>query len=302
MSDAASYQQQLEREAKHWGDRLKVELVEAGAWLDHPFVSAHYRERGLIDGVRWEEWITRRLDGPPAKSMELGCGSAGRSMMLFDDGLSRWVDGLDVSPDRVAEGNRLRHERHAPGTFGVGDANTLQLPANTYDLIFSCHSFHHFQALEHVMGQVQASLTPRGFFVLEEFVGPTQFQWTDRQIDIVRMLTQMLPEHYRRLRWGAIKPYEGRPKPSDVVAVSPFESIRSAEIVPLFRQYFDVVEVRLLGGTLQHLLHNGIIHNFAVDDAEALKYLRAIYQTEDALVDAGLIPSDFQLLVGRRKP
>ena len=84
------------------------------------------------------------------------------------------------------------------------------------------------------------------------------------------------------------------------MAVSPFESIRSAEIWPLFQQYFEVVAVRRLGGTLQHLLYNGIVHNFHPDDPEARRHMEAIYTAEDRMIDAGQIPSDFMLLVGRR--
>jgi SAM-dependent methyltransferase len=301
MDEARAYREQLEREARHWGDRLKVETVEANAWLDHPFISEHYRRRALMDGLRWDEWVPKQLGGPAAKSYELGCGSAGRSMLLFENGWSRHIDGLDVSPDRVAEGERRRASAGAPGRLEVGDVNTIRMSPDTYDLIFSCHSFHHFQKLEHVMDQVQASLTPNGYFVLEEFVGPTQFQWTDAQIDVVRSLTSLIPERLRRFRWGTVKPYEGRPTRAAVVAVSPFESIRSGEIVGLFERYFDVVAVRTLGGTLQHLLYNGIIHNFRADDVDALACLRGVFEAEDALIDSGLLPSDFQLLVGQRK-
>jgi hypothetical protein len=83
--------------------------------------------------------------------------------------------------------------------------------------------------------------------------------------------------------------------------LSPFESIRSAEIAPLFERHFETVAMRDLGGTLQHLLYNGIIHNFAVDDEEACRYLKAVAAIEDALIDARALPSDFKLLVGRRR-
>jgi SAM-dependent methyltransferase len=39
------------------------------------------------------------------------------------------------------------------------------LPPDTYDLIFSCHSFHHFMALERIMAEVHAALTQDGLFV-----------------------------------------------------------------------------------------------------------------------------------------
>ena len=298
---ASDYADKLSREAKHWGDRLAVERVQRNAWLDHPLINRHYHERGLIDGLSWERWVVRQLGRTAARSFELGCGSAGRSLRLYDLQITRAIQGLDVSPDRVNEGEHERRRRQAEGGFLVADVNTVSLPADTYDLIFSCHSFHHFEALEHVMDQVNRALTPDGYFVLEEFVGPTQFQWTDAQIGLVRQLSGLLPERMRMLRWGAVKTHEGRPTVADVVAVSPFESIRSGEIVDLFYEHFNVEEVRLQGGTLQHLLYNGIIHNFVDNDEEADDYLRAIWQVEDALVDAGLIPSDFQLLVGRKK-
>ncbi len=143
-------------------------------------------------------------------------------------------------------------------------------------------------------------MTPRGLFILEEFVGPTQFQWTDAQIERTKELTDSIPDRYRRHALGAIKPYEGRPTVAEVVASSPFESIRSAEIGPLFERYFEVLHRKDLGGTIQHLLYNGIVHNFVPGDPEAEAILRRVWETEDALIDSGRLPSDFQLLIGRR--
>jgi hypothetical protein len=60
------------------------------------------------------------------------------------------------------------------------------------------------------------------------------------------------------------------------------------------------VLVRHLGGTLQHLLYNGIAHRFGEDD-ESHRYLQAVWSVEDRLIEAGMLPSDFMLLVGRRQ-
>ena len=301
MSDH-DYAVKLAAESRKWGDHLGVEASgEWHAWLDHPLISLHYRSRALLDGLPWETWAGRRLGRPAAPSLDLGCGSGLKSLSVFRAGSASELHGIDISEDRIAEAERMRIEHAIPGEFRVADVNEATLPPNTYDLIFSSHSFHHFLALEHVMAQVHEALTPDGIFILEEFVGPTQFQWTDRQIDVVRTLMSMLPEDLRMLRWGAVKPYEGRPEVKDVVAASPFESIRSAEILPLFRRFFRVIELRSLGGTLQHLLYNGIIHNFTLDRRDATEYLRAIIDVEDALIDSGMLPSDFMLLVGMRR-
>lgn len=296
------YQARLAAESRKWGDHLRVEASgEWHAWLDHPLVANHYRARALLDGLPWESWAGHRLGRAAERSLDLGCGAGEKSRTVFQSGSTRETHGIDISEDRIAEAERMRAAQDMPGEFRVADVNTASLPRNTYDLIFSSHSLHHFLELEHVFAEVHEALTPDGLFILEEFVGPTQFQWTDRQIDVVRSLMALLPERMRMLRWGAVKPYEGRPTVADVVAASPFESIRSAEIVPLFRRFFKVVELRPLGGTLQHLLYNGIVHNFTLDRRDACDYMQAIIDTEDALIDAELLPSDFMLLVGMRR-
>lgn len=296
------YQKKLAAESKKWGEHLKVEASgEWHAWLDHPLIAKHYQQRALVDGLPWEKWIQQRFGGPAERSLDLGCGAGYRSVAAYQAGATQCIEGYDVSADRIAEGERRRTELGIPGHLQVSDINTMELPRARYDLIFSCHSFHHFLELEHICAQVHEALTPRGLFILDEFVGPTQFQWTDQQIEVVRTLMSLIPPELRMLRWGALKTWEGRPTPEEVVAVSPFESIRSAEIFPFFKQYFDLVAVRLLGGTLQHLLYNGIAHNFRPDHPDAGRIIEGVYKTEDALIDTGLLPSDFMLLVGQRK-
>jgi SAM-dependent methyltransferase len=295
------YERKLVVEGCKWGGHLQVETSGAwNAWLDHPLILAHYQQRGLIDGLSWEAFVRAQLNGPAARSLDIGCGTGSRSLAVYEAGASAYVEGIDISADRVAAGLQQLRACGVPGRFWVEDVNQVRLPAETYDLIFSCHSFHHFLKLEHVMEQVHKALTRRGLFVLEEYVGPTQFQWTDQQMELVRALLALLPEKLRRYRWGMRKDWEGRPTPAEVMAVSPFESIRSAEIVPLFTQHFRVVVMRPLGGTLQHLLYNGIVHNFDPQDPAACRALEAIYCVEDNLIDAGLLPSDFMLLIGQR--
>ena len=297
-----TYEQKLSAESQKWGSHLEIEAAGTwNAWLDHPAVRQHYLELSLCDGLDWPAWVKHNFGQPVAQSLDLGCGSGQNSLRVFEAQATASLQGIDVSEARVAEAEAMRVQLGIPGQFWVADVNTAQLPTATYDLIFSCHSFHHFLDLENVMEQVHQALTPNGLFVLEEYVGPTQFQWTDEQMAVVKSLTGLLPERYRKFRWGATKHMEGRPSPKDVVAASPFESIRSADIYPLFKQYFDLVLARPMGGTIQHLLYNGIIHRFEEADEEANRYLRGIYNIEDQLIESGLLPSDFMLLIGKRK-
>lgn len=293
----------LEAESGKWGRHLQVEgAARWNAWLDHPIIAENYRRRARVDGLCWQEWVRCQLGRPAPCSFDLGCGAGDESFAVHAADASARLEGIDISGERVAQAEKRRITAGIPGKFAVGDANRLEMPAGHYDLVFSNHSFHHFLELERIMEQVRRALTPDGFFVLEEYVGPTQFQWTDEQMSLVRTRLSMIPERLRTLAAnGQVKLAENRPTVEQVVAESPFESIRSAEIVPLFRKHFDIVALKPLGGTLQHLLYNGIVHHFVPDDEEAMRHLDGIMALENELTDNGLLPSDFMLLVGRRK-
>ncbi len=271
------------------------------SWLEHPLLAHRYLQRGLIDGLRWEAWVTARLGEPPARSLELQCGSGDRSMFLFEHGLSRSLDGVDSRAALIEQGERSRDDCRAPGLFRVVDVQTDALPRARYDLVFACHSLQDMVALEHTLDQAHRALTPNGFFVFEGYAGPSRFQWTDEQQRLVHSLAGLLPDHLAQFRWNARKTAEGRPDRAAVAAASPFSAIRSEEIALLIDRQFDVVAARRLGGTLQNLLYNGIIHNFSDDEPESLRILNAVADIEDTLLDRRQLPSDFQLIIGRRR-
>ena len=271
------------------------------SWLEHPVLAQRYLQRGLIDGLRWEAWVTARLGEPPTRSLELQCGTGARSLFLFEHGLSHTLDGVDSRPDLIEQGERSRDDCHAPGRFRLLDVQTELLPEGRYDLVFACHALQDIVALEHTLEQAHRALSPRGLFVFEGYAGPSRFQWTDEQQRLVQALAGLLPDHLAQFRWNARKTGEGRPDRAAVTAASPFAAIRSEEIPSLVDRQFDIVAAKRLGGTLQNLLYNGIIHNFPDDEPESLRILNAVADLEDTLIDERRLTSDFQLLIGRRR-
>jgi SAM-dependent methyltransferase len=271
------------------------------SWLDHPWITRHYGERGLVDGLRWEEWVFARLGGPLERSLHLGCGDGYRSLYLYQNNLARIVDGVDPSEEQVARAEANRSLAFAPGLFRVADLNSARLPFETYDLVFVSHCLHRVVALEHLLDQVYTSLTARGVFVLEGYAGPSRFQWTEAQMALVEAALASLPERLRMFRWSIPKRYEGRSERAAVRKASPFEAIRSGEIDGLFRQRFEVLKERRLGGTIQSLLYNGIMHNFPDGDPVSTRCLETVARLEDVLVDTGLLPSDYVLMIGCRR-
>jgi hypothetical protein len=59
--------------------------------------------------------------------------------------------------------------------------------------------------------------------------------------------------------------------------------------VPLLARHFHIVERRDLGGSVLHLLLEGIAANFDPGQPEDARWLRLLFDAEDALLAAGEI-------------
>jgi hypothetical protein len=147
-------------------------------------------------------------------------------------------------------------------------------------------------------------LKPGGFFLLHEFVGPSRFQWTDRQLEAVNGVLKVLPERYRRnLKAGGDELIHQikRPTIREMRRADPSEAIRSSEILEMPPEYFRVIETRELGGALIQLLMEGITGNFGYDNPDDMKLLKLIFQLEDLLMEMGDLSSDFVFVIAGKK-
>ena len=83
--------------------------------------------------------------------------------------------------------------------YMVANLNKLEFAENPYDAVFASQSVHHIEALEHYRQQVSRCLKTGGYFIINEFVGPNQFQWTDVQLVHCQRLFEEIPESYRQM-------------------------------------------------------------------------------------------------------
>jgi SAM-dependent methyltransferase len=229
-----------------------------------------------------------------------GCGTGEREMAWAATGRFERFDAFDLSPVRIdvaraeAERRGLDHVLR----FEVADVTDAPFDGGGYDVIVAEHSLHHFSPLHAVLRVLEDALRPDGFFFVDEYVGPTRFQWTARQLDAANGLLAALPERYRRTSTG-IKRREIRPSKLAMYLDDPSEAVESAEIMPQLHARFDVVEVRGYGGAVLHLALANISRNFVSTDAETLRLLHTCFDIEDALLESGEIDHDFMIAVCR---
>lgn len=229
-------------------------------------------------------------------ALTLGCGSGHNERKWAAEHRFDVHDAIDISMASIAEAKSLAaHEGLPQLRYTVGDLNHLTLTPAHYDVIFAEHSLHHVAALEHLMAQVSQALKPGGLLIVDEFVGPSRFQWTDRQLTAITGTLSILPESLRRSRTqeGVLKRTVPRPTIKQMLEIDPSEAVRSAEIPALLRQHTHVLEWRPYGGALLHLLLEDIAGNFSLDDDQAMAWRDWCFDLEDRLMQSGELDTDF---------
>jgi len=100
---------------------------------------------------------------------------------------------------------------------------------------------------------------------------------------------------------GIEKRAEGRSRPEQVIAVCPSEAIRCDEMIDAFNRHFKVLHHKNLGGTIQHLLYSGIVHNFPDNNEPIDHMIDCVDGIETTLIEQGVLKSDFVLLIGSKR-
>ncbi|MCP3957181.1 MAG: class I SAM-dependent methyltransferase [bacterium] len=289
----------------HWDAR--VHAVESGAaagWLDSELIEREYI-RAQISGDRQVDYLRHFLrrhvrDPPVARALSLGCGGGNLERALVDLGATERIDALDLSEESIL---LARREAEAAGIAGridyrVQDIDQLELPAAEYDFVVAKMALHHFQNLEHIYDQIDRALVPGGLLMFNEFVGPSRFQWAPGQLELMNRLFERLPKEIRkRAPYTRIYPRAEE----DMIATDPSEAARSAEVMPLLRQRFDVVEHKPYGGSLLHIVLADVMDQIDPSSESHRSLLRSLCEFEKAQIDSGALASDFAYVVARKQ-
>ena len=228
--------------------------------------------------------------------VSLGCGNGNREI--------RWAtacDNLrlycyDISKDRIEQAriNAGNANVSSQLSFEVGNVHTLELGLRKYDVVLTEGALHHFRSIVTVLDKVRRCLKDEGIFIVNEYIGPSRFQWADSQLEAANRVLHMIPEGYRKKYFGGrIKKKIHRPGRLSMFLNDPSESAESHLIEDSIASQFRVLERKEYGGTLLQLVFKDIAHNFINEKAETKELLKTIFNIEDKMLKKGEIKSDF---------
>lgn len=271
-------------------------------WLDSPMVRRVCVSEPLgAPEKTWVEAVVDELRVPRGgRWLSLGCGTAETEVALAREGLFAEMVALDAAPGARAVAERRAAEAGVTQIrFLDSDFEKPGLAEGQFDVVLMEMSLHHVHEVRGVLGSIRSCLKPEGVLLLNEFVGPRQFQFPDIQLQIVQDLLRALPERLRRdsFTHGLKSEYVRQPV-EYWDAVDPTEAIRSDRILPEVANLFEVVLRLDYGGTILNLLLENVIHNFEENEADET-VIRLLAESERVLLDRGVLTSDFVVLAAR---
>ncbi|HEX2062519.1 MAG TPA: methyltransferase domain-containing protein, partial [Thermoanaerobaculia bacterium] len=263
-----------------WNDARFTRRLAHANWMANTAVLMHLNERATGDPARdWlSSWAHRWFAGDALRVLVLGCGEG-----WLERAVARWpfvarIDAVDFAEEAVA-----RAREAARGIdkieYGVVDLNRDALRGDTYDVVVAHSVLHHIENLEHAYAQLERCMKRDATLIVNEYVGPDRFQFSDDVLSIMNLLR------------GAIgAPPRTRPTVEEMIANDPTEAVRSSELLAFTSKFFDVRERKNIGGTiLQHLLYE-IVEGFRFDVPRERSALEMLCTIEAMLVDSGRVP------------
>lgn len=285
-----------------WGDFAKshVESSPLG-WLDTDWV-VRGRVYPAVFGRDTDGWWTPEAMealGVPlgGRWLDLGCGGGNAEIVMAQNGLFDSMVAFDPSPGAIEVARKQAADAGVSHIdFRCAEVNDIELPEASFDVAHINMALHHVLELEHVLYQVNRALKPGGLFLANEYVGPSQFQFSPGRMALVQECLDALPE---RLRWNPIANEVKTSHPRYSRAwwdeFDPTESVRSDDIPRLLAVNFPNLRRIDYGGNLLNLVLENIAQNFDPNRPDDTEHIDRLFAAEDLLLDRE--PSDFAYFV-----
>ena len=287
-----------------WNDGRFTQNLDAMVWTASPVVRRYLHR--LVSGspeCDWPTWVrAKHLPDRVDRLLVLGCGSGWLERALAQKYGIGEITACDFARDRVlAAEETAKKEGLERIRYQVCNLEAEALPEGRFNAIFANDVLHHITDLEGLYTRIHAALASEGKLLFNEYVGPNRFQYSDARMDLINRYFRLIPDHLRfNPFWGGLFWNRWRVDPAKLAADDPTEAVRSEDVLPLARRFFEAEKEYSYGGGLLNPLLYEIIGNFDEGRPYDNRLLTILCEAEERLTRSGAIEPDFFIFVGRR--
>lgn len=239
------------------------------SWAASPRCIAHITERicGRPCASLLDAHILRlRNSGraPFGRAISIGSGTCHSELGLLQAGIVRNFECWELSGKAVELSIADAARRGLETRFAAhhGDAFSEAEPGG-YDLVFWDNALHHMPDADAALELSRKLLRRGGCLYMFDYVGPSRFQWSAQEQEIVRNVLAGLDDVYFLIP-GTEEMWKKEPNmlsEAEMIAADPSEAADSGRILPAVARHFPQAEITPLGGLLYVLALDGILIN-----------------------------------------
>ena len=259
----------LKRAAEHWSAQRSSDGTR---WWMHAVIIRHINQLvcgEAIDGPFFGFNRLIRAKAPPGgfdRAVSVGCGSGGKEIRLLREGIVKTFDLFEISEAKLAQAKAKAIEHGVAERVNLHGGNAFDLRFNEeFDLVYWNNALHHMFDVKEALGWSHAALKPNGYFAMDDFVGPTRFQWTELELDLAYRVRALLPSRllaHPRDPAAELDRRVGRPDLEKMIKDDPTEAADSGNILKELAAIFPAADVIFTGGIIYHLALNDVLANF----------------------------------------
>lgn len=270
----------LRKAQEHWKTQKGSTIKRH--WWQSPATVAHINEtvggQPDVPGLHasFHHLLGKKLDGCVVKrAVSVGCGAGSKEMTLVRMGLVEHFDLYEITQSRIDEGlARAKALNISDKVTYFSDDAFEHCSYSEYDLVYWNNALHHMLDVDFSIAWSLERLRPRGWFAMDDFVGPSRFQWSDRMLDYATRFRKSLPETFL-INVDApdrmLARQVDRPSVSGMIEMDPTEAADSGRILRCLKARVPDAEVINTGGAIYVVGLQHIYPNFTeVDDLPIL--------------------------------
>lgn len=279
----------------HWNKEVQVR-PKIFTWMNHPYIVNRINQKvGGIQSDLWSDGLLYKLQMsystkiPFKNAVSVASGSGHKEMRLIKQGIVEHFDIFEYAAHRVEEGKKLAEKYGITEkiTFHVADAFEEVTQGGIYDLVYWNNALHHMSDVYVAVRWSYQVLESGGVFYLDDYVGASRFQFSDRLMEVANQVRNNLPASFyiKNDNYQPRPPQRPRPNPTKVAEVDPSEAADSARILDAVREVFPKADIIPTSSGIYRLISD-LMPSFTKDHETTLAMIALL---DDLLMEEGEI-------------
>jgi SAM-dependent methyltransferase len=281
----------------HWSGQYSKKSTLVTRWWESDYIIRRINRRvcgeslpGMTSGLH--QLALQRFAGqvPFEHGVSIGCGTGLKERSVIRSGLVDHFTLFELSSVGIERGRKEAAEAGLADkmNFRMEDGLLAETREGVYDVVYWNNALHHMFDVKAALEWSWRVLRKGGVLLMDDFVGPTRMQWSDRLLAINTSMRKALPPEYLRNPWQPnqmLPTTVGRHSVETIMAGDPSECADSVNILPELTRIFPDAWVQKTGGGIYHLGLSDVLHNIIA--AENYEMLEKILEFDDECAAIG---------------